>query len=90
MPKLLPTTPVHVHASPAALVQCAVAVVPTFRHVIEADIGVAAIAASAIGENFILFPKMLQYHVANRVFMENTRFATCGEETWSNIRTYGV
>ena len=61
VPKLLPTTPVHVHASPAALVHCAVAVVPTYRHVIEADIGVAAIDARA-----------------------------SGEETWSNIRTYGV
>ena len=90
MPKLLPTTPSHVHASPASLVHCAVAVAPTFKHVTEADIGAAATAARVITKNFILFAAFLRNHVAHRVFRENTRFATCDEETWSNIRTYGV
>ena len=36
MPKLLPTVPVHVQLSPALLVHVAVAVCPTFRHVMLA------------------------------------------------------
>lgn len=32
IPKLLPTTPVHLQLRPAALIQVAVAIVPTSRH----------------------------------------------------------
>ena len=39
MPKLDPTTPVQVQFSSAAFVHLAVAVAPTFRHVIDADAG---------------------------------------------------
>lgn len=35
VPKLLPTTPVHRHVFPAAFVQVAVALAPTFKHVTE-------------------------------------------------------
>ena len=73
MPKLLPTKPFHVHASPASLVHPAVAVAPTFKHVTEADTGAAAIAAWAMIKNFILFAAFLRDHVAHRVFRENTR-----------------
>ena len=72
MPKLLPTTPIHEHASPTPLVHRAVAVEPTFTHVTEADTGATATAAMAIIKNFILFPTFLQYHVAQRVFKETT------------------
>ena len=64
-------TPAHVHASPASLVHCAVAVEPTFKHVTEADAGVAATAARAIIKVFILVTVFLQYHVAHCEFMEN-------------------
>ena len=55
MPKLEPTTPVQVQFSSAAFVHLAVAVAPTFRHVIDAYAGEAARTARATVEGTIMF-----------------------------------
>ena len=66
VPKLLPTTPVHLHVFPAAFFQVAVAVAPTFRHVTarfssdstgEAD----ASAAAAKRARLVNFMVMLSF-----------------------------
>ena len=54
-PKFEPTTPVHVQLSSAAFVHLAVAVAPTFRHVIDAAAGEAARSVRATVKGIIMF-----------------------------------
>lgn len=55
MPKLEPTIPVHVQFLSAPFDHLAVAVVPTFRHLIDADAGETARTARAVVERMIMF-----------------------------------
>ena len=55
MPKLDPTVPVHVQFSSAAFVHLAVAVAPTFRHVIDADAGEKTRTTRRMVESTIIF-----------------------------------
>ena len=55
IPKLLPTTPVQVQLCPAAVVHCAVAVDPKFRHETPAlgNTGKGGAAAAKVAERMI-------------------------------------
>ena len=55
MPKLEPTIPVQVQFLSEAFVHLAVAVAPTFRHVIDANAGETARTARAVVERMIMF-----------------------------------
>lgn len=55
MPKLDPTIPVQVQFLSAAFVHLAVAAVPTFRHVIDADAGETARTARAVTKRMTMF-----------------------------------
>lgn len=55
MPKLEPTIPVQVQFLSAAFVHLAVAAVPTFRQVIDADTGETARIARAVPKKITMF-----------------------------------